>query len=100
MAEYLYDGRGDEAPRTLFENDVFVGGRLAFNDVGGTSILAGAIVDDQTGATFITVEASRRLGDRWTIEVESLAFFDVPPTGLLYSVRRDDYVQLRLSRFF
>ena len=100
VAEYLYDGRGDEAPRTLFENDVFVGGRLAFNDVGGTSILAGAIVDDQTGATFITVEASRRLGDRWTIELESLAFFDVPPTGLLYSVRRDDYVQLRLSRFF
>ena len=100
VAEYLYDGRGDEAPRTLFENDVFVGGRLAFNDVGGTSILAGAIVDNQTGATFITVEASRRLGDRWTIELESLAFFDVPPTGLLYSVRRDDYVQLRLSRFF
>ena len=100
VAEYLYDGRGDEAPRTLFENDVFVGGRLAFNDVGGTSILAGAIVDNQTGATFVTFEASRRLGDRWTIELESLAFFDVPPTGLLYSVRRDDYVQLRLSRFF
>ena len=100
VAEYLYDGRGAEAPRTLFENDVFVGGRLAFNDVGGTSILAGAIVDNQTGATFVTLEASRRLGDRWTIELESLAFFDVPPTGLLYSVRRDDYVQVRLSRFF
>jgi hypothetical protein len=29
-----------------------------------------------------------------------VAFFDVPSTALLYSVRRDDYVQLRLSRFF
>ena len=51
VAEYLYDGRSTAAPGTPFENDVFVGGRLAFNDVGSTSILAGAIVDDQTGAT-------------------------------------------------
>ena len=100
VAEYLYDGRGDEAPRTLFENDIFVGGRLALNDVGSTSILAGAIIDHKSGATSITIEASRRLGDRWTIELESLAFVDVPLTDLLYSIRRDDYVQLRLSRFF
>ena len=100
VAEYLYDGRGAMAPGTPFDNDVFVGGRLAFNDVGSTSILAGAIVDDKTGATLVTVEASHRLGDRWTIELESLSFFDVPPTGLLYGVHRDDYVQVRLSRFF
>ena len=100
VAEYLYDGRGAAAPRTPFDNDLFVGGRLAFNDVGSTSILAGAIVDDKTGATLVTVEASRRLGDRWTIEIESLSFLGVPPTGLLYDVQRDDYVQVRLSRFF
>jgi hypothetical protein len=100
VGEYLYDGRSATAPGTPFENDVFVGGRLAFNDVGSTSVLAGAIIDGQTGAMLVTIEASRRLGDRWTIELESLAFFDVPSTALLYSVRRDDYVQLRLSRFF
>ena len=100
VVEYLYDGRSNGAPRTAFENDVFVGGRLAFNDVGSTSILAGAIVDDQTGATLVTIEASRRLADRWTIELESLSFFDIPSTALLYGARRDYYVQLRLSRFF
>ena len=100
VAEYLYDDRSATAPGTPFENDLFVGSRLSFNDVGDTSILAGAVIDDHTGATLVTVEASRRLGDRWTIEVESLSFFDVPPTGLLYSVRRDDYVQVRLSRYF
>ena len=100
VAEYLYDGRSAAAPGTPFENDVFVGARLAFNDVGSTSILAGVIVDDQTGAALFTMEASRRLGNRWTIELESVAFFDVPPTALLSSVHRDDYVQLRLSRFF
>ena len=99
VAEYLYDDRSATAPGTPFENDVFVGGRLAFNDVGSTSVLAGAIVDDQTGAALVTIEASRRLGDRWTIELEAMAFF-VPSTALLYSMRRDDYVQLRLSRFF
>ena len=100
VAEYLYDGRSAAAPGTPFDNDVFVGSRLAFNDVGNTSILAGVIVDDQSGSMLATVEASRRLGDRWTIEIESLSFFDVPPTGLLYGVHRDDYVQVRLSRFF
>jgi hypothetical protein len=100
VAEYLYDGRSAAAPGTPFDNDVFVGGRLAFNDVGSTSILAGVIVDDQSGSMLATVEASRRLGDRWTVEVESLSFFDVPPTGLLYGVHRDDYVQIRLSFFF
>ncbi len=100
VGEYLYDGRSAAAPGTPFENDVFGGARLAFNDVGSTSILAGAIVDDQTGATLVTIEASRRLVDRWTIELESVAFLNVPSTDLLHSVRKDDYVQLRLSRFF
>ena len=100
VAEYLYDDRSAMAPATPFDNDLFIGGRLAFNDVGDTSILAGVIIDDQSGSMLATVEASRRLGDRWTIEIESLSFFDVPPTGLLYDVRRDNYVQVRLSRFF
>ena len=100
LGEYLYDGRSAAAPATPFENDVFVGARLAFNDVGSASILAGAIIDDQSGATLVTIEASRRLGDRWTVELEAVAFFNVPSTALFYSVSRDDYVQLRLSRFF
>ena len=100
VAEYLYDDRSAMAPVTPFDNDLFIGGRLAFNDVGDTSILAGVIIDDQSGSMLATVEASRRLGDRWTIEIESLSFFDVPPTDLLYGVRRDDYIQVRLSRFF
>ena len=100
VAEYLYDDRSAMAPATPFDNDLFVGSRLAFNDVGDTSILAGVIVDDQSGSMLVTVEASRRLGDRWTVEIESLSFFDVPPTDLLYGVRRDDYIQVRLSRFF
>ena len=100
LGEYLYDGRSAAAPGTPFENDVFVGARLAFNDVGSTSILAGGIVDDKSGATFALIEASRRIGDRWTIELEGRAFLNIPSTDLLYSVRKDDYVQLRLSRFF
>ena len=100
LGEYLYDGRSAAAPGTPFENDVFVGARLAFNDVGSTSILGGAIIDDQSGATLVTLEASRRLGDRWTIELEVRAFLNAPSTDLLYGVRKDDYVQVRLSRFF
>lgn len=54
LAEIMLDGRGDDAPYTAFDNDVFVGFRWAFNDVQGTSILGGPIVD---------LDPARRLHD-------------------------------------
>ncbi len=100
LAEYLYDGRHDDAPGTPFENDLFVGTRLALNDTQDTSVLAGVIVDLDTRATFVNVEASRRLGDRWVLELEVRAFVNVPASDVIFSLRRDDYVQLRIAWYF
>ena len=44
LVEYLYDGRDDEAPFTPFDDDVFVGSRLAWNDTRDTALLVGAII--------------------------------------------------------
>ncbi len=100
LAEYLFDDQGSGAPGTPFENDLFVGTRLALNDTQDTSVLAGAIVDLDTQATFGIVEASRRLGDRWVIDLEARVFANVPASEVLFSLRRDDHVQLRLAWYF
>lgn len=101
LAEYLYDDRDMlSAPPTTLENDVFVGTRLALNDVQDTSVLAGAIVDAENGSTGALVEAERRLGQNWVIELESRIFFNVDPEDFTSAFAEDDNATLRLTRYF
>jgi hypothetical protein len=102
LAEYLYDGRDEngDAPLTAFENDVFVGARLALNDEDDTTLLAGAIVDAGDRSTLATLEASRRIGSDWKIEIEARAFIDISPSDVLSGVRKDDFMTIRVTRFF
>ncbi len=100
LAEYSFDERGKDA-LTPLEDDVFVGARLAFNDVQSTQILAGAAIDRESGASFINVEANRRFGESWTLDFEVRAFVGVPRHDLfLFGIRRDDYVELTWSWHF
>ena len=111
LAEYLYDGRDEgfvtapfgltsASPFTALQNDVFAGARLAFNDTQDASILAGVTVDadDQSLAMFI--EAERRIGQNWTAELESRLFFNVDPGNLADAFRDDDFLTLRITRYF
>ena len=99
LVEHLFDGRGGNAPHPL-ENDVFAGVRLAFNDEASTELLAGIIADGEGDATNLNLEASRRIGERWKVELEARAWTGVDPADPLFPLQRDDYVQLTLSRFF
>ena len=99
LVEHLFDGRGGHAPGPL-ENDVFAGVRLALNDEAGTDVLAGVIADAEGDATTLSLEASRRLGERWKVEVEARAWVGVDENDPMFPFQRDDYVQLTLSRFF
>jgi hypothetical protein len=99
LVEYLWDERGVRAT-SPFADDLFVGSRLAFNDVQNTSILVGAIVDlDGSGRT-ILMEAARRLARNWVIEVELRAFAASAPRDPLAWLEADDHVQLSLQRHF
>ena len=102
LAEYLYDGRQDngDAPGTPFQNDVFLGTRLALNDEQDTSFLAGAIVDLETASTFLSFEAERRIGDTMKLEVESRIPTNIDHQDLFFGVRRDSFLTVRLTRFF
>ena len=101
LAEYLSDGRDDvAAPFTPFDDDVFVAMRLALNDEQGTTLLAGAIVDRSDSATFVTIEAERRLGDGFKIELESNFFTNTGESDPVHAFRRDGYIGLTLLAYF
>jgi hypothetical protein len=99
LGEALWDERGAEAS-TPFARDLFVGSRLGFNDPQSTEVLAGVIVDANTSATFVQIEASRRVGRWFRIEAEVRAVSGAPPQDPLAMLQADDHFQLGLSRHF
>jgi hypothetical protein len=99
LAEYLYDDRGAMAT-TPFQDDLFAGMRMAFNDVSSSEALLGIIVDRDSDAHIVSLETNRRLGKSTKLSLEARWFSGIPATDLLYSQRRDDYVQLELAYYF
>jgi len=100
LAEYLYDGRDKNAPATLANNDVFFGARMTLNDEQDSSLLAGAVIDNVTQETFLSFEAERRLTDHWKAEVEARWAVNVPEGGFFSGAENDDFLMMRLARFF
>jgi len=100
LLEYQYDGRDAFEPITVADNDVFVGTRFALNDVQDTAVLAGISYDVQTGETFVNIEAERRFGDDWFVELRVRAFSGAEQGDTTYWLQRDDYAQLSIARYF
>lgn len=101
LGEYLYDGREEFiAPITIQENDVFAGARLTFNDAQDTAILAGALVDVEDQSTSLRLEAERRLGNDYKVELQANFFVNQDPRNLSSAFADEDFMMLRLSRFF
>jgi hypothetical protein len=99
VAEYALDSRGMDA-RAPYENDGFLAFRWTANDTAGTSLLAGMVVDANTGARGFRLKGERRLGDNLHLSIEGYAFGDVPQSDPVYSIADDDYLQIRLARYF
>lgn len=103
IVEGMYDHRHPDptvSPASAFQRDVFFGVRFGFNDVQSTELLGGGVYDLEFGNWFYFIEASRRLGDRWRLELDVRIFSNLDardPDGV---IRRDSYVQLSLARFF
>jgi hypothetical protein len=100
LVELLYDGRNAFSPPTAFENDVFFGTRLAFNDVSDTSVLAGIAMDLDSHEFFLNLEAERRFGDKLSAALRLRAFGNSGPGQSLYTFESDDSVQLALNWFY
>ncbi len=100
LAEYMYDERRAQAGHP-FADDVFVGTRLAFNDVNDSALLAGVVMDQEDDSLTMTVEASRRLGGTAKLSLELRAFSNIPTENNPFaSIADDDHVQLEYSYYF
>ena len=91
VSEYLYDNR-DEAAPTPFQNDIMLGFRLALNDTQSTDALIGTIIDLDTDTVFYNIEASRRIGNSWKLNLEIRTASSVPI--------KDDHLLLDLAYYF
>jgi hypothetical protein len=100
LLEYQYDGRDEFEPVTINDNDLFIGTRLALNDVQDTAVLAGFSYDTDTGEIFVNIEAERRFGEDWFGELRVRAFSGAEQGDTTYWLQQDDYVQLSITRYF
>ncbi len=115
VLEYIWDQRDDEAD-SIYDHDIAIAGRWRLNDVADSQALLGLMWDVRTDEYIVNLEASRRLGDRWSLGVEGRLFggTNAPPTSppaavldaladqehKLDQLARDDYIQLELTRYF
>lgn len=99
VAEYLYDSR-DELALNGQDNDLFAGMRIALNDVQSTSLLLGGIFDLNKSSRLLSVEASRRIGNSWKVELEARILDNIAATEFLALFRDDSFAQFRLIKYF
>lgn len=100
IAEYSYDTR-DELALNALQNDLFVGSRIAFNDAYDTAILFGGITDLKSGSKIFSLEASRRFGNSWTLELEARIFGNIDKEEFILSNFRDDsFFKASISKYF
>ena len=117
LAEFHYDGRESipfagssrasaavpleaPAPLTPYDEDLFIGARLAANDMQDTAILGGAVIDVNDGSASLFIEAERRLGQDWTAQLEGRFFVNVNSRNTLSSFKNDGFLTLRITKHF
>lgn len=100
LAEYSWDERGERAT-SLFQNDAFVGARLALNDLNDSTFLLGFSNDlDNTDSRLVFLEGATRLGASLTLNVELRYFASDTPTDPLFLFEDDSFIQIGLEYFF
>ena len=91
LAEWHRDGRGGRAT-SAYDNDLFIAGALAFNDVLGTELVAGILGDLRHDYRALSMELKRRLSAGWSMRLEGIAILSADPQDVTYGGRRDSYL--------
>ena len=95
IGEWNYDGRGRNATN-IFQNDLFIAARLAFNDIRSTEVLGSMMNDFDTATRVLTFELNRRISGRVSLHLEAIALLDVDAGDLSYASRRDSFAEVHL----
>ena len=99
LTEWNYDDRRDRSTNR-FQNDLFFGTRIGFNDVQNAELIGGVLTDLDHHSHFVYLEFNRRLLDRWTMHLDAVFLLNVGEEDFLHASRRDSYVELGLSYSF
>ena len=99
LVEYGWDERGEDGGSN-FQNDLFVGTRLALNDVDSTELLAGLSYDLDYESSSFLIEASRRFGDSLKVSLDMRLFSADEPQDPVYLFRNDDHIQLTAQYYY
>lgn len=100
VMEYLYDDRNQNA-LTPFEDDVMLGLRWTNNDENDTTLLFGVIADRSDSSRLYSLEASRRIAESWTLDIEARVFSGIKASDtFLFPLRQDDFIKAELNYYF
>ena len=100
LFEYSWDERKESAT-SIFQNDAFLGARLAINDVNDSQVLFGFTQDlDESSSKGLFVEAATRLNSKMTTNIEVRYFDSDNPRDLLFNFRDSSFIQVGLEYFF
>lgn len=99
LVEYAWDERGKGASSN-FQNDVFIGNRLALNDIDSTEILMGLSYDLDFHSKSLIIESSRRWGDSVKLSLDVRLFSANDIQDPIYLFRRDDHIQFSAQYFY
>ncbi|WP_028862770.1 hypothetical protein [Psychromonas aquimarina] len=102
LMEYGWDSRGEAGASAgaNVQNDLFLGSRIAFNDMQDSEVLMGFSTDLDHNAFSILVEASRRFGDSFKANLDFRMLQSSEYTDQLYSLKDDDHLQVSLDWYF
>jgi len=103
LVEHSWDSRGEvelDAQGSLMQNDLFLGARLAFNDMQSSELLMGIGSDLDHNAYSFMIEASRRFGDNFIASFDVRLLQSNEPNDLLYTLSNDDHAQLSVAWYF
>lgn len=99
LAEYSWDERRENAS-SLFQNDLFVGARLALNDMNDSELLFGVAQDlDASSSRSIFIEAGTRINSKFSVNIELRYFESNEPNDLLFRFRNDSFIQIGLEYY-
>lgn len=103
LMEYSWDSRGEgslQEPGASFQNDLFFGSRIAFNDMQSSEVLMGFSTDLDHSATSFILEANRRLGENFKAVIDIRVFNSSDPIEQTYAIKNDDHLQLSIEWYF
>jgi len=95
-----YHHSDERITSTVFDNDLATALRFVLNDAQSTEVLAGFTTDADTQTIGSFIEASRRLGESWTLEAQLRTFHGAKESRPLFSFRFDDFAQVDLNYHF